>query len=163
MARIDHYKRVPVVGLLIGIVTLGILATKPAGFSLIEISALLALCGLGLGTMYPLTTVIMQNVVLPHQMGTATGMLNFFRLLGGAFIVAGFGAIVLGSVDGGQVLNLDRLAHATQNSAADFAQVFRRVFVAAAACIGLALAAIAIMPERPLRGPARAALTAEET
>jgi len=162
MARLDRYKRVPIVGLLIGIVALCILAANPAGFSLFEISALLALCGLGLGTMYPLTTVVIQNVVLPHQMGTATGLLNFFRLLGGAFIVAGFGAIVLGSVDGGQVLDLDRLGHVAPGAGADFAVVFRLVFVAAAACVGLALAAMAFMAERPLQGPARAALEAEQ-
>ena len=47
--------------------------------------------------MYPASTIVIQNAVKPHQMGVATGALNFFRLLGGAIIVAGFGAIVLGS------------------------------------------------------------------
>ncbi len=41
----------------------------------------------------------MQNAVKPHQLGTATGTLNFFRTLGGAIVVAVFGAIVLGGVE----------------------------------------------------------------
>ena len=55
----------------------------------------------------------MQNGVRAHQLGTATGALNFFRLLGGAIVVAAFGAIVLRSADGG-VMTLEKLqaAHA---------------------------------------------------
>jgi len=158
MARVDRYKRIPMIGMAVSIATLLILAARPAGFSLVEVSALLAVGGFGTGTMYPLTTVVIQNVVLPHQLGIATGLVNFFRLLGGAFIVAGFGAIVLGSVDGGQVLSLDRIAHAMQGGDADFAPVFHRVFLAAAGCLGVAIAAIATMPERPLSGPSRTGL-----
>ena len=47
--------------------------------------------------MYPVTTVVIQNVVQPHQFGTATGTLNFSRQLGGSIVVA-FGAIVLGAL-----------------------------------------------------------------
>ena len=57
--------------------------------------------GCGLGPMYPVSTIVMQNVVKPHQLGTATGTLNFFRTLGGALVVAIFGAIVLGGVGDG--------------------------------------------------------------
>ena len=52
----------------------------------------------------------MQNAVKPHQLGTATGTLNFFRTLGGAIIVAIFGAIVLGgSTDGARCDNIGRV------------------------------------------------------
>ena len=50
----------------------------------------------GLGTMLPVTTVSVQNAVSVHQLGTATGTMNFFRSLGGALVVAAFGAILLG-------------------------------------------------------------------
>ena len=50
----------------------------------------------------------MQNGVKPHQLGTATGAVNFFRLLGGAIVVAVFGAIVLGSAGGG-AMTLEKL------------------------------------------------------
>ena len=75
--------------------------------------ALLTIAGTGVGPMYPVTTVVIQNVVAPHHTGTATGTLNFFRQLGGAFIVAVFGAIVLGALgNAGDAAALDTLAGA---------------------------------------------------
>jgi len=148
----DRYKRVPVLALPLAIVALVMLALWPAGLSLAAVSALFALAGFGIGPMYPATTVIIQNAVLPHQLGIATGTLNFFRSLGGAIIVAAFAAIVLGGVDsGGTGLTLDKLAGA---GASDFAGPFRLVFIAVAVFLALALVAIAAIEERPLRGPA---------
>ena len=60
--------------------------------------------------MYPTSTIVMQNAVKPHQMGIATGTLNFFRLLGGAIIVAVFGAIVFGSAGEHNAVALTALA-----------------------------------------------------
>jgi predicted MFS family arabinose efflux permease len=152
ISRMDRYKRVPVLALPLAIVALAMLALWPAGLSLAAVSALFALAGFGIGPMYPATTVIIQNAVLPHQLGIATGTLNFFRSLGGAIIVAAFAAIVLGGVDsGGTGLTLDKLAGA---GASDFAGPFRLVFIAAAVFLALALVAIATIEERPLRGPA---------
>ena len=48
--------------------------------------------------MFPITTVAVQNAVPLHQLGTATGVLNFFRSLGGAIAGRGFGAIFLGGL-----------------------------------------------------------------
>jgi hypothetical protein len=104
--------------------------------------------------MYPTTTVIIQNAVLPHQLGTATGTLNFFRQLGGAIVVAVFGAIVLGGFDvhaPGSVV-LERLS-GPGGSAADFAGPFRFVFIAAASFLAAAFVAVLCIVERPLRGP----------
>ena len=105
-----HYKRVPVGGLVLGIVMLAIFALKPAGLSLLEVCVLLSVGGTGLGVMYPVTTTIVQNTVQPHQLGTATGALNFARQLGGAIIVAAFGTILIGGIDsGGHGLTLEML------------------------------------------------------
>jgi hypothetical protein len=102
--------------------------------------------------MYPMSTIVMQNAVKPHQLGTATGTLNFFRTLGGAIIVAGFGAIVLGSgVDGAGIITLDRLAAAH----GDLAPAFRWVFVAAVICLAIAFSSLLAVEERPLHGPLR--------
>ena len=96
MVRIAHYMRVPMVGLAIAVIVLVMLGTNPAGYSIAEFVGLLFALGCGLGPMYPMSTIVMQNAVKPHQLGTATGTLNFFRTLGGAIIVAVFGALVLG-------------------------------------------------------------------
>jgi multidrug resistance protein len=155
LSRLERYKRVPLLALPPSIVMLVVLAIWPGSFSPAGISAVLALTGIGLGTMYPMTTVIIQNAVLPHQLGTATGTLNFFRQLGGAIIVAVFGAIVLGGADraASGALPIERLSHAADT---DYALLFRWVFIAAAVFLVAGLAAVLLVKERPLRGPAGA-------
>jgi EmrB/QacA subfamily drug resistance transporter len=152
LARMEHYKRVPVVGLLIAIVAILPLAIDPGGVSLAGVCVLLTIAGTGVGPMYPVTTVVIQNVVAPHHTGTATGTLNFFRQLGGAFIVAAFGAIVLGALgNAGDAAALETLA-GVNRAGIDFAATFRWVFIAAAVFLGIACLAMMSVEERPLRG-----------
>jgi EmrB/QacA subfamily drug resistance transporter len=154
IARLTHYMRVPIAGLVIAIATLCFLAINPAGHSLAAFTALLGLLGLAAGPMYPTSTIVMQNAVQPHQLGTATGALNFFRLLGGAIIVAAFGAIVLSAVS--DVTGLATLEKVAARHG-DFVPAFRHVFVAAAICLAIALACVLAVEERPMHGPARLA------
>jgi EmrB/QacA subfamily drug resistance transporter len=150
--RLTHYMRIPIVGLVLSIVILGYLAINPAAHSLGEFTVMLGLLGAAIGPMYPSSTVVIQNAVKPHQMGTATGTLNFFRLLGGAIIVAAFGAIVLSNAgQGASTATLERLAAGH----GDFAPAFRLVFIAAAGCLAIALACVSAVEERPLHGPVR--------
>jgi predicted MFS family arabinose efflux permease len=161
LGRSLHYMRLPMAGLSLGIASLAAMAAMPAGPGLAGVSCLLFLCGAGIGTMYPVSTVLIQNAVLPHQFGIVTGTLNFFRLLGGTIIVAGLGAIVLSEVDtAGGLAALDRLAKSSAaldpEFAALFSSVFSWVFIASAACLAVALVCLAVTEERPLRGPAPA-------
>jgi MFS family permease len=155
LGRHRHYKYLPMAGLAIGIVSLATMAAMPTGLMLAGVSGLLFLAGAGIGTMYPVSTVLIQNAVLPHQFGVVTGTLNFFRLLGGTIIVAALGAIVLTKVDAsGGLVALDLLAKSGVQPDADFASVFSWVFIAAALCLAIALVCLAGIEERPLRGPA---------
>jgi MFS family permease len=153
MARVRHYKRIPVIGLIVAIGALGILTVEPRGFSLFVLEALLCLTSIGLGTLLPVTMVAMQNAVMPHQMGTATGAMNFFRSLGGALIVAVFGAILFSGLPESVLARttIETLASDIAQSGADVASVFRWVFAAAALGLALALGCIALMEERPLK------------
>jgi MFS family permease len=154
MVRLTHYLRVPVIGLVIAIATFAVLAAEAANLSFVGFTTLLGVLGVAIGPMYPTSTIVMQNAVKLHQLGTATGALNFFRLLGGAIIVAAFGAIVLGSTGelrGAMTLETTGTGHA------DFAPAFRLVFIAGAAFLAIALAAVLAVEERPLHGPARLA------
>jgi MFS family permease len=146
--------RVPIVGLVVAIVTLVVLAICSARLSIGSFTLLLVVLGAAIGPMYQTSTIVMQNAVKLYQLGTATGALNFFRLLGGAIIVAVFGAIVLGS-SGGQVgsSNLESLGAGT----AEFAVAFRVVFLTAAVFIAIALGCLFAVEERPLHGPVRLA------
>jgi MFS family permease len=154
IARLVHYRRVPLAGLTCAVAALAALAADPAGYAFASVAGLFLVVGAGMGTMYPVTTVVIQNAVQPHQLGTATGTLNFFRLLGGAFIVAAFGAIVLGAVDAaGGVTALDALHSAPRGERAGFVVAFRHVFLAACAFVAVAVLCMLAVEERPLRGP----------
>ena len=155
IVRIKHYMRVPLLGLAVGIATLMVLAYDPAGHTLGEIVFLLTVLGFGVGPMYPVSTIVMQNVVKPHQLGTATGTLNFFRTLGGALVVAIFGAIVLGGIGGssGAVTTLEKIA----SGHGDLAPAFHWVFIAAALCLVVSFLCLLVIEERPLHGPMRPA------
>ena len=152
LVQFSHYKRVPLVGLVLSIAALVPLALAPTGFSPAAALGLIALAGLGLGPTFPFTIVVVQNAVAMHQLGVATGTMNFFRALGSTFIVAGFGAIVLAGapvirgVSAGAVL-----------TGVDAAEAFRWVFAAAALCLTIALACILALEERPLRGSSQPA------
>ena len=154
MVQLTHYMRVPIVGLFLAIAALLVLAHDPAGHSIMSVVLLLFVLGCGLGPMYPMSTILMQNAVKPHQLGTATGTLNFFRTLGGAIIVAIFGAIVLGGgTNGSTIVSLESLAAAH----GDLAPAFHWVFAAAAVCLAICLACLIVVEERPLHGPMRIA------
>ncbi len=158
IVRLTHYMRVPIGGLVIAIAALAVLAIDPAALTLGEVVGLLLALGCGVGPMYPVSTIVMQNVVKPHQLGTATGTLNFFRTLGGAIVVAIFGAIVLAGVsDVSGVLTPEKLAAGH----GDLAPAFRWVFVAAAICLSISLACLFAVEERPLHGPVRLTEAAE--
>lgn len=152
MAKVEHYKRLPVAGLLGAVAGTAILAAFGDSLSLVMIEILLAVISIGLGTLLPVTTVSIQNAVKPHEMGTATGTANFSRSLGGAIIVAVFGAIILGGTGmSGGGLTLETLGSAAKGGA-ELAEVFSYVFAAACAGFTLALIFIAAMKELPLQG-----------
>jgi EmrB/QacA subfamily drug resistance transporter len=154
MVHMKHYLRIPMVSLMLAIIVLGLLAANPAGYSWPEFAFLLFVLGLGLGPMYPMSTLITQNSVKRHQMGTATGTLNFFRTLGGALIVAVFGALVLGGAsDGSGVMTLEKVAAAHRN----LTPAFHNVFIAAIVFSALALCCLLLVEERPLEGPRQGA------
>ena len=136
----------PLVSLLLSVAALIPLAIAPTGFSPAGALGLIALVGLGLGPTFPFTVVVVQNAVALHQLGVATGTMNFFRALGSTFIVSAFGAIVLAGapVSAGAVL-----------AGTDAAEAFRWVFTAAILCLMVALSCILALKEQVLRGSSR--------
>lgn len=134
MANFVHYKRFSYAVLLVAIVLLLVLAFSPHGVSFTALEIILPFISMGLGSLLPITTVAVQNSVKAHQMGTATGTMNFFRSLGGALAVAGFGALLFIESHQGQ-----------------WAEAFRPVFGAAAIALSLAFVLFMKMPEKPLR------------
>jgi MFS family permease len=147
LVHVVHYKRVPFIALFVAVAALIPLAWMPAGLSPTAALGLIALAGLGMGPMFPFTIVVVQNAVALHQMGVATGTMNFFRALGSTFIVTGFGAIVLAGAPMIRGLPVGDLLAAGEAAAS-----FRWVFAAAIACLVVTLACLVMLEERPLRG-----------
>jgi MFS family permease len=151
MMHVTHYKRMPLVGLSIAILSLGPLAIWPGSMPVALVLVLLTLIGAGLGTVFPISTVCLQNAVTRSQMGIATGAANFFRALFSALIVAVLGAIVLGGLGGVTGMSVEMLARAASSKELSYA--FRFVFLACALVLSFGMAFLISLEERPLRGP----------
>jgi hypothetical protein len=83
--------------------------------------------------------------------------MNFFRALASTLAVAIMGAILLAALGatperGGA--GVERLVERAGAAGLDMASMFRFVFLAADLFVIAALAAVLVMEERPLRGPA---------
>ncbi|HTN95851.1 MAG TPA: MFS transporter, partial [Nordella sp.] len=164
MARVKHYKYPTLIGLTVAALGFAVVAAQPQGLPLTALVLILTAASIGIGTIFPLTVVAIQNAVLPHQMGTATGTLNFFRSLGGALIVAAFGAIVIGSLpaDMAAHVTIETLASTFAATGRDISSVFRWVFIAATAGLLISIVSLYLMEEKPLRGNAGPAAQAAE-
>jgi MFS family permease len=154
MAWLTHYKRMSLIGLPIACAALLPLALGPASLSIVAVSGLLMLAGIGIGTVFPISTVSVQNSVLSHQLGTATGLTNFVRALASALFVALYGAILFGGVSGRGVTLETISAGAGQQVAA---ARFHWIFGIAAVCMALSWLLMLRMEERPLRSSPHAA------
>lgn len=151
MTSVTHYKIMPLAGLVLGILVLGALAVWPVEMPVWGILSLTFLIGIALGSVFPVSTVAMQNAVDRAHVGTATGAANFFRALVSALVVALFGAILLGGLGGATGVSIEALARTA--SGADLASAFRFVFLAALLMLCFSLCFMIAMEERPLTGP----------
>jgi EmrB/QacA subfamily drug resistance transporter len=151
LSHVRHYRRIPIAGLLLSIAACLVLAIVPHGLPFPLMLVLLAAISVGMGTVLPVSTVAVQNAVPPHQLGTTTAAMNFFRQLGGALTVAAFGAILLsGSSLAVSGLGLDALAKSV-GGGDDLIVAFRWVFAAAFATLAASLVLLFFMHELPLR------------
>jgi len=152
MMRVQHYKRTAVIGIAISVPATLVLAVWPT-LPFLWAEVVLGIIGIGLGTIFPIATTALQNAVPPQQLGTATAILNFFRSLGGAFVVAGFGAILLASAASHAGLaSVQTVILAGMKAGLDFGHVFSGVFYAAAAANLAAFFSMLVMEELPLKG-----------
>jgi EmrB/QacA subfamily drug resistance transporter len=152
MMYLTHYKRVPMISAAFGAAALAAMAWHPA-MPLAWAIALQAVVGYAVGSIFPVCTVSIQNAVPAAQVGTATGIMNFFRSLGSALVVAVLGAIILIGLGATPGRGVSLLAADIEALGVDVALVFRWVFAAAAGVLGFAIVCLALMEERPLRGP----------
>jgi MFS family permease len=146
MVKVVHYKRIPLVGTLVAMAGCLVLAFFSASFSLLSVEILLAVVSMGMGTMLPVTTVAVQNAVSPHELGTTTSAIGFFRQLGGAFMVAVLGTIILSGRAG-----IDASPAPGVSGEVDVSP-FAWMFAIAALAFLIAFLLLLMMEERPFRG-----------
>jgi EmrB/QacA subfamily drug resistance transporter len=145
MSRIERYKRITLTGIPLSILALAPIAAGVA-LPLWALALLLLVTGMGIGSLLPISTVSVQNAVLPWQMGTVTCLMNFMRSLTSALLVALYGAFLFGGA-GPKGVTLETLA----GEGAALSGHFRLVFAAAMTCLAGAWLLFFIMEERPLR------------
>jgi len=94
VARYGHYTAWLRAGALLVVVGVGMLATltRPAAHA--QVVSCLAVYGLGLGPIFPLTMLAVQNAAAPAQLGQATTAMQFGRQLGSVLIAALLGAVL---------------------------------------------------------------------
>jgi MFS family permease len=100
VSRWGRYKVFPVVGT--GLMTIGLYLMSLIGVTTGAwvMAGYMAVFGLGLGLILQVLTVAVQNAVPYEELGTATSGVTFFRMIGGSFGTAVFGAIFANLVIG---------------------------------------------------------------
>jgi EmrB/QacA subfamily drug resistance transporter len=145
VGRVRRYKLLPMAGLVLAIGGVLLLAWRADSMTPLLFQLLLLLIGVGFGPLPSLTAVTSQNVVARHQLGISVGTMNFVRNLYATMLIAVFGAIILGvGIRTGP-------ASVVQLAGPESAVAFRYVFWVAAASLTVALAAMLLVEEKPLR------------
>jgi EmrB/QacA subfamily drug resistance transporter len=145
VARTGRYRVFPLLGACLVLPGTLLLSRAGVGSSSVEIAAILALTGAGMGMTWPVYMVAIQNAVARSELGAASGALLFLRTMAGSVAIAALGAVLnarLGGELGRSVGSID--AHAL---AASLRTVFLLIVPVA---LGLLIVAIAL-EELPLR------------
>lgn len=162
ISRTGTYKRPPMVGLPIAIVTLLLLAyLAMTGTSALVIAILLLIVGLGIGPIFPVANVAAQNAVARTDLGAISGSISFARALGGAIATAGASTLVLSLISrwlpaSEHFSGLQDLVRRplTEVERIDVSTAFGVLFASVAGALALGLLAFSRMEHRPLRGKA---------
>ncbi|MFD4987465.1 DHA2 family efflux MFS transporter permease subunit [Streptomyces sp. NPDC058374] len=103
----------------------------------------IVLVGAGLGTVLPLTTLVMQSALPMEQIGVGTSQIQFWRMLGGPVALAVLGAVMATRLDG----------HSAGTVRPEvLADALHPVFWIAAVVMALAVPVSLALREVPLRG-----------
>jgi EmrB/QacA subfamily drug resistance transporter len=144
ITKTGRYKRFPIIGAVLAAVGLYAMSRVELGTSMAMMLVLLTLIGVGLGFFIQVTVLAGQNAVSHQELGVATGVLNFFKTLGGAVGAAVFGAVLAAAYRQLPDAMPEHAVHA-----------FQSVFVWSLPLMGVALMLAVMMPEKPLSDEVR--------
>lgn len=137
ISKTGRYKIYPVVGALLTGAAMWFLSGIDASTGTLTLVALLTVAGVGIGFFVQVSLLAGQNAAAYKDLGSATGALNFFKSLGGAFGAALFGAVLTA-----------QLGDAPTTAAT--VDAFQTVFFWTVPFMILALIASLAMKEKPL-------------
>jgi EmrB/QacA subfamily drug resistance transporter len=154
MIRLRHYKIVPLSGLAVSLAATTFLVIHPTGLPLALICTLQGVVSIGLGMVFSVATLAIQNAVMPHQLGTALATSNLVRQLGAALAVAICGSIIAGTGIGATGFqHFDPHSLSPDNLAA-LVEAYRHIFIVTAIATCGALLALTLVEELPMLGAA---------
>ncbi|MEU4195439.1 MDR family MFS transporter [Kribbella sp. NPDC026611] len=133
IARNGRYKPYPIIGAVLTGGAMWVISRVDGQTSAIALIVPLVIAGAGIGLFVQVSLLAGQNAAAHRDLGVATGTLNFFKSIGGAFGAALFGAILTA-----------RLTTTTQVDA------FRTVFWWTVPFMALSLVLALVVQEKPL-------------
>ncbi|MGW5451431.1 MFS transporter [Nocardia sp. NPDC003979] len=169
ITRFGKWKSFVVIGGGLLVVGFGLLSTIDHATDLWLVGTYIAIVGLGVGMMMQNLVLAVQNTVSVHNIGAASSSVAFFRTFGGAIGVSVLGSVLATRVSelsakgfaelgvpagssGGGSLNLHGLpAPIVTVVRAAYGDATGRIFLIAAGAAVVALLAVAVLPNRPLR------------
>jgi EmrB/QacA subfamily drug resistance transporter len=156
--RRGRYKLPPLIGLPFAVAALMILAIVADEATPPVAAAVLMVAGMGVGPVFPSSSVAALNAVEPRDFGAAAGALSFVRALGSAIAVAAASALVLGLAsralpDIGHAASLEDLVRTAlpPEARAVVARAFGGMFGVSAGALLLGLLTFACVEDRQLR------------
>jgi EmrB/QacA subfamily drug resistance transporter len=149
IARTGRYKRYPLAGTAMMSAALALLAVVAAHPSRWTVALALAVFGMGFGMVGQVLIVAVQNAAERRELGVAMATTSFFRGLGGALGAALLGTLFAARFAASAGGGVGHLAPAVRT---DLIHAVQTVFAAAVPLALVALAAVALIEEVPLRG-----------
>jgi len=138
ISRTGRYKIYPVIGAVLTGGSMWVLSTAGRHTGNWGLIPPLVVAGAGLGLFVQVALLAGQNSAAYRDLGVATGTLNFFKSLGGAFGAALFGAVLTARLGGGIP------------EAARYASSFHTVFLLTVPFMVVSLILGLVMKEKPL-------------
>ena len=172
VTRTGRYKVFPLVGAALVFVACLLLVQVDGSSSRASISLSLVIFGIGMGCTAQMYVVATQNSIGAGDIGVATGGLQFFRNIGASLAVAALGTVLanrlsselvahLGDdasrVDTRTLLQRGDIPHALESGTrAALSASLHDVYLVLLPLAVISFVLAAMLPELPLRGPARA-------
>ncbi|MDV7137084.1 MDR family MFS transporter [Williamsia muralis] len=168
ISRFGKWKVFMVTGSALLIVGFALLGTIDHATNLWSVSIFTLIVGLGTGMLMQNLVLVVQNTVSVHNIGAASSNVAFFRTFGGAIGVSVLGSVlatrvadlssgglarlgITGGSSGGS-LDIDSLPGPVESIIrAAYGDATGRIFLIAAAAAVVALIAVSLLPNRPLR------------